>query len=195
MLRALTPSSKDAKSPLKGSIGFDDLVDKDAFERLHGLIPAQPAGESRVWGVTSFAATPVQQRGYCMPASSRQGSGTHSRMWLAVVDPDATATAPGVASYEKEDAAGRVSSEAGKDTDVLGKVFAKRLGDCRSCPSNTQVLVENAKGRADRYVLEAGFAVGRPALVRRTRGRLGLFEMFPSPRRRQNGVGSKRSAR
>ena len=48
MLRALTPSSKDAKSALKGRIGFDDLVDKDAFERLRGLIPAQPDDRSRV---------------------------------------------------------------------------------------------------------------------------------------------------
>ena len=31
MLRGLTPSSKEAKAPLDGRIGFDDLVDKDAF--------------------------------------------------------------------------------------------------------------------------------------------------------------------
>ena len=47
MLRGLTPSSKEAKAPLKGRIGFDDLVYKDASERMRGLIPVQPDDKSR----------------------------------------------------------------------------------------------------------------------------------------------------
>ena len=91
-----------------------------------------------------------------MPVSSRQERGTHSG-YCPVVDPDATVTVPGVATYEKEEAAGRVSSEVSKNADILGKVFVTRFGDCTVGPNDTQVLVENAKGYADRYALEAGF--------------------------------------
>ena len=48
MLCALTPSPKEAKSPLMGYTGFDDLVDKDMLDLLHGLIPAQPGDRSRL---------------------------------------------------------------------------------------------------------------------------------------------------
>ena len=51
LLRALPPSSKEAKSPVKGRFGFDGLVGRDAFQRLRGLIPAQPDDKSRVWRV------------------------------------------------------------------------------------------------------------------------------------------------
>ena len=81
-----------------------------------------------------------------MPAASRQESGTHSGLWLAVVDPDASVTAPGVASREKGEAAGRVSSEVSKNAAVLGKVFVKRFDECTASPNDTQVLVENANG-------------------------------------------------
>ena len=36
MPSVLAPSSMEAKSPLKGRIGFDDLVGRDAFERVRG---------------------------------------------------------------------------------------------------------------------------------------------------------------
>ena len=114
MLRGLMPSTKKAESPLKGRIGFGDLEDTGAFVRLRGLVPVQPDDKSRVWGVNSFAASPAfggafnkdvaQQSGYPMPASSRQEKGTHSGLRLAAVDPDAPVTAPGVASYEKDEA-------------------------------------------------------------------------------------------
>ena len=48
MLRGLTPRSNEAKAPSKSRISPDDLADKDAFERTHGLIPFQPGEESRV---------------------------------------------------------------------------------------------------------------------------------------------------
>ena len=47
MLRGRAPSSKEAKAPFKGRIGFDDLVDKEVFERMRGLIPVQPDDKSR----------------------------------------------------------------------------------------------------------------------------------------------------
>ena len=81
MLRALSPSSNGAKSPLRGRIGFGALAGKDAFEFLRGLIPVQPDGESRAWGVNSFAVLPMsggvfredvaQECGYRVLASSR----------------------------------------------------------------------------------------------------------------------------
>ena len=73
-----------------------------------------------------------------------------------MVDSDATVAAPGASSYEREEAAGRASSGASKNADILGKVFAKRFGDCALGPSDKQDLVENAKGRAGSYSLEAG---------------------------------------
>ena len=137
------------------------------MERLRGVIPFQPDDRSHVWGVNSFAALPMfggmfcedvaQQRGYRMPVAYRQETGARSGLCVAAVDPDATVTAPAVASYEREEAAGGASSEASKNADVLGKVFVKRLGDCAEGPDDTQVCVENAKGYAERFALEAGF--------------------------------------
>ena len=116
MLHGLTPSTKEAKAPLKGRTGFDDLMDKDVSESMHGLTgrrgsPCSTGDVARVWGVNSLAALPMfggafredvaQQFGYRAPASSRQESGIHSGLRLAAVDPDAAVSAPGVASYEK----------------------------------------------------------------------------------------------
>ena len=47
MLRALTPCAEAAKSPLPVRVGFDNLVQEDAFERLRDRIPAQPDDKSR----------------------------------------------------------------------------------------------------------------------------------------------------
>ena len=170
MLRALEPSSMEARSPLRGRIGLGDLVDKDVFERLRGVVPAQPGDKSRVWGVNSFAELPMfagvfcedvsQLCGYRAPASSRQESGTRSGPLLAIVDPDASVTAPGGASYVKEGAAGGASSEVSKHADISGKVFVKRFGFWAAGPNGMQVLVENATGCADMYALGAGFRRG-----------------------------------
>ena len=118
MLRGRPPSSREVKAPSKGRIGFDDLVDKGVFERMRALIPAQPSDKYRVWGVKSFAVLPMfggvyredvaQQYGYRTPVSLRRERGTRSGLRSAVADPDATLAAPGVASYEKDAAAGRV---------------------------------------------------------------------------------------
>ena len=91
----------------------------------------------------AFRGDVAQQRGYCRPASLRQERGAHSGLRLAAVDPDATFAAPGVASYEKEEAAGRVAAGVCKDADILGKVVAKRFGDCAVGPNDAQVLVRN----------------------------------------------------
>ena len=178
---ALTPSSKEAGRPLKGRIGLDDLADKDVFGRLRGLIPAQPGDMSRVWGVSSVAASPrfgcvyredvAQKCGRRLPASSRQECGTHSGLWLPVVDPDATASAPGVASYVKEEAAGRASSEVSENSDILGNVFAERFGDCSTGRNDTQVLVENATGA--RGQVRAGSRVSPLRIPRWRAGRAG----------------------
>ena len=39
----------------------------------------------------------------------------------------------------------------------MGLAFLKRLGDCASSPADTQALVDNATGYADRYASGAGF--------------------------------------
>ena len=59
MLRGLAPSFKEAKALFKGRIGSDGHVDKDAFERVRGLIPVQPGENYRAWGVNSFAVLPT----------------------------------------------------------------------------------------------------------------------------------------
>ena len=116
MLRAPTPSPITEKLPLTGRVGFDNLVHEEVFERLPAWISAQPDDKSRVWGVNSFAALPAfggkfdeavaQQCGRRMPAASRNVKGTHSGLRLAVVDPDATATAPRVRRLGKSRARG-----------------------------------------------------------------------------------------
>ena len=121
MLRGLTPSSKEAKALLKGRIGSDDHGDKDMFQRLRGWIPVQPGENYRAWGFNSFAVLPTfggafredvaQQCGRRMPVSPCQERGTHSGLRLAVADPGAAATVPGVTSYEKDEAARRWKSK------------------------------------------------------------------------------------
>ena len=43
----------------------------------------------------------------------------------------------------REEAAGRVAAGVCKDADILGKVVAKRFGDCAVGPNDAQVLVRN----------------------------------------------------
>ena len=110
MLRGLLPRADEGrKGPPNPRRGFDAIVDAAAFERQHALLPVQPGDESRVWGVDSFAALPmsgrafseeaVQQSGFRLPAASFQEKGNHSGLRLAVVDPDATVTAPGTVEH------------------------------------------------------------------------------------------------
>ena len=82
-----------------------------------------------------------------------------------MVDPDATATAPGAVSRVKEEAAGHEASTAHANAVILGKLFAERSGNCASKGNETQVLVDNAPGYADRYALGAG--------IRRRTSRIG----------------------
>ena len=56
VLRALAPCSREDKSAQKPRPGFGDVVNKDGFDELRGLLPAQPDDKSRVWEVASFAA-------------------------------------------------------------------------------------------------------------------------------------------
>ena len=117
-------------------------------------------------GANQFAALPMvggvfredvgQQRGFRMPVSLHQEKGTHSGLWLAVVDLDATAAAPGVDSHEKEEAAGLEASSVRANAVILGKLFVKWFGNCASKGNESQVLVERALKYEDRYALEAG---------------------------------------
>ena len=86
-----------------------------------------------------------------------QEKGNHSGLWLAVVGPDAAATAPGVVSRAKEEAAGLESSSARANAVSLGKLFEKRFGDCARKGDETKVLADNALEYADTYAVEAGF--------------------------------------
>ena len=120
------------------------------------MTPVRPGDKSRLWGVNPFAARPMYgsasredvalRCGYRAPASSRQERGAQSGLRLAVVDPGATVTAPGVASYEKDGASGRAPADVSKNGDDLSKVFAKRVGDCTSSLNGARLLVENANG-------------------------------------------------
>ena len=92
-----------------------------------------------------------------MPASLSQERGTHSGLWLAVVDPDAAATVPGVVSRVKEEASGLDASGVCTNAAILGKLFAKWFGNCSSKGDGAEVLAGNASRYADRYAPEAGF--------------------------------------
>ena len=135
-LRGLPPSvAADRKGPLDSPRGFEKIAEAKALDSLHGLLLAQPGDKSRVWGANSFALLPTfggmfsenvaQQSGLRMPAASFQEKGNHSGLWLAVVDPDAAATAPGVVKQAKDEAGGRASSSARNNAGILGKLFAK----------------------------------------------------------------------
>ena len=168
MLRGFAPNLQDdRKSPMDTRRGSERIVERDTFERLHGLLPAQPGDKFRVWGANSFVASPMfgstfredvaQHCGFRTLASSSQAKGTHSGLWLGAVDPDAAAAVPGVVSRVKEEAAGRDSSGVFTNAQILGKLFVKRSGNCASKGGETKALVGDALKYADRYALEAGF--------------------------------------
>ena len=168
MLRVVAPNAQDEKkSPIDTRRGLEKIAGHEAFDRLRGPLPVQPGDKSRVLGANSFAALPMfggvfhedvaRQRGFRIPVSSRQEWGTQSGLWLAVVDPDAAVTAPGVAPHVKEEAAGLEASTVRANAAIFGKLFAKWFGNCASSDKETQVLVGNALGYADRYALEADF--------------------------------------
>ena len=194
MLRGLLPQGgPDKKVKTNPRRGFDTIVDAKNFEVQHGLVPVQPDDHSRVWGVNSFAVLPMfgrafseeaaQQPGFRMPAASFQEMGNHSGLWLAVVDPDAAVTVPGTAEHVKSEAMGREVSGVKENAGVLGKLFVKWFENCTNGSGETQTLVDNAMGYAEKYKLEAG--------LRRNHSRAGVSPTragwfvrdFPSPMR------------
>ena len=157
MLRGFAPNLQDdRKSPMDTRRGSERIVERDTFERLHGLLPAQPGDKFRVWGANSFVASPMfgstfredvaQHCGFRTLASSSQAKGTHSGLWLAAVDPDAAATVPGVASRVKEVAAGLDSSGVYTNAEISGKLFVKWFGKCASKGGETKVLQTGMRG-------------------------------------------------
>ena len=168
MLRGLLPSvQKDKKGPMGSRRGFQKIVRPEAFEEQYARLPVQPDDKSREWGVNSFAALPMfggafredvaQLCGFRMPVSPKRQKRTFSGLWLTVVDRDATVAAPGFAPHVEEEAVGVEASTAHSNAVILGNLFAKWFGNCTRSGKETQVLVDNALGRADRYALEAGF--------------------------------------
>ena len=194
MLRGLVPNAQGGKkSPMDSRRGFEKIAERETSGRFCGLLPARPGDKSRVWGVNSFAALPMlggtsredvaQQCGFCAPASPSQEKGTHSGLWLAAVNPDATATVSGVVSHVEEEAAGRDSPGVYANAEILGNLFGKWFGNCASKGDETKVLVGNALKYADRYALEVRAPRTRVRLnawAPRTRVRLGPCAMFHS---------------
>ena len=168
MLRGLLPSAQeDKKCPMDTRRGFEKVAQHEAFDEQYAHPPVQPGDKSRVWGVNSFALLPMfggafredvaQQRGFRTPVPPSREKRTRSGLGLTVVDPDATATVPDFASRAKEEAAGVEASTAHSNAVILGKLFAKWVGNCTRAGKETQGLVDNALGYAGRCALEAGF--------------------------------------
>ena len=169
IMRGLAPCEQEEgeKSAQGARRGFEKIVQEQAPDDLRGMLPVQPGDKSRVWGVNSFATLPMfggvfredaaQKCGFRTPVSSRRGVGTHSGLWLTAVDPDAAATAPGVAPHVKGEAAGVEASTVCANAVISGKLSVKWPGNCANTSKETQVLVENALEYAGRYALEAGF--------------------------------------
>ena len=168
MLRGFLPNVQDDKKfPVHARRGFEKIAQPEAFDAQHAHSPAQPDDKSRVRGVNSSATLPTfggvfredvaQQCGFRLPISPSREKGVHSGFWLTVVGPGATASAPDFAPRVKGEAAGVEASAARANAGFLGKLFAKWFGNCASSDKETQVLVGNALGYADRYALEADF--------------------------------------
>ena len=141
MLRGLLPRvQEDEKGPMDTRRGFEKIAQHEAFEEQYAHLPVQPGDKFRVWGVNSFALLPmfggafredvVQQCGLRTPVSTSRERHTRSGLWLTVVDPDATVTAPGFASHAKEEAACVEALAAHSDAVILGKLFVKWFGNC-----------------------------------------------------------------
>ena len=147
--------------------GFEEIVHPETFEEPFARMPIQPDGKSRVWGANSFALLPMfrgayredvaQQCGFRMPVSPGREKRTHSGLRLTAAYPDAAAAAPGFVSHAKEGRGGIEASTVHTNAVILGKLFVQRFGNCTHSGEETQVLVGNALGYADRYALEAGF--------------------------------------
>ena len=154
MLRGLAPNAQgDKKFPMDARRGFEKIMEPEASDCLRALLPVQPDDKSRVWGVNSSAMSPMlggvfregvaQRRGSRTPASASRGKGSHSSMWLTVIDPDATVAAPGAAPHVKEEASGIEASTAHANAVILGRLFTKWFGNRTSSSKETQVLVDN----------------------------------------------------
>ena len=60
MLRGLLPNAQeDKKFPTDSRRGFQKIAEPEAFDCLHALLPVQPGDKFRVWGVNSFAISPM----------------------------------------------------------------------------------------------------------------------------------------
>ena len=139
MLRGMVPRNQGDKSVRKSRPGFVEIANKRCLDEQYGHTSAQPGDRSCVWGVNSSAVLPpsglrfradvAQRRGYRMPTLSDYEKGANLGVLLVVADPDAAATAPGVApeSGVSENAAG--CSLVRDNAALLGKVFASRFGD------------------------------------------------------------------
>ena len=104
-----------------------------------------------------FREDAAQQCGFRIPVSPSREKGTCSGLWLTAADLDATVTAPGFAPRVREEAAGVETSAVHEAAVILGKLFAKWFGNCTSSGKETQTLVDNSLGYAERNALEAGF--------------------------------------
>ena len=167
LLRGLAPRGPGGKSVQKSRPGFVEITNKDCFDEQYGRPPVQPYDKSRLWEVTSFAALPTfegkfradaaQQCGFRMPTLSDYEKGTNSGARLAVADPDAGVTVPGVVpdSGDREKVRGR--SLVKGNAALLAKGSAVRIGDHSSDPSASGELLTNARKYAGRCALEAGF--------------------------------------
>ena len=141
ILRGFLPSVReDKEGPMDTRRGFEEIAQREAFEVRFAHLPVQPDDKFRVWGGDSFALLltfgsvfredVAQQCGFGTPVSSGREKRTRPGLWLTVVDPDATATASGFASHVEGGAAGVEASTAHSNAAVLGKSFAKWLGNC-----------------------------------------------------------------
>ena len=82
MLHGWVPSGQeDGKSTMDTRRGFEKIAELEAFDSQHAMLTGQPDDKSPVWGVNSFAMSPMfggafredaaQRCGYRTPASSR----------------------------------------------------------------------------------------------------------------------------
>ena len=185
----MPPAVKDPLEPCAPHL--EPVVGPDALCDQYGRAPAQPDGNARAWGVTSFARLPVRggefsedaayTAGRRMPSAQNTKTSSGFGSWLVVVDSDAVACVPGASPSPW----GTVSpvapgGEMGSGSHVrkiaaaLGRMFKEVFGAFSADEGPVEKLLPYTFRYAEMLAFEYGFARNSPRLSCR-RPRLSLF--------------------
>ena len=83
--------------------------------------------------------------------------GTNSGLWLAATDPDASLAVPSASVERQPVGTSARRAPVRNNAELLGKLFAARLGECSSDPDAAAGVTKSACWYLAKYEKESGF--------------------------------------